>query len=95
MDAVLADPQAAPISAKEKTLLAFVARANGAAHELQAADVEALRATGWSDEAIYDAVTVCALFNFFNVWCDATGVHGMSAADHAASGRRLAQFGYA
>ena len=30
---------------------------------------------GWTDEAIYSAVSVCALFNFYNRWIDATGVH--------------------
>ena len=50
---------------------------------------------GWTDEAIYDAVTVCALFNFYVRWVDGCGVHEMSEADHRASGKRLAQFGYA
>jgi hypothetical protein len=37
---------------------------------------------------------VCALFNFYNKWIDATGVSDMSAAAYAASGDRLATFGY-
>jgi hypothetical protein len=37
---------------------------------------------------------VCGLFNFYNRWVDATGVHGMSAADYRASGKRLAERGY-
>ena len=57
--------------------------------------LEALHAHGWSDEAIYDAVMVCALFNFYNRWIDANGVCGMPEAATRASGRRLAQGGYA
>ena len=34
-----------------------------------------LRAAGWDDEAIYFAITVCALFSFYNHWIDASGVH--------------------
>ena len=53
-----------------------------------------MRRAGWSDEALYDAITVCALFNFYNVWIDATGVHDMPAAGYEASGKRLATEGY-
>ena len=59
-----------------------------------AADALALKQAGWSDEAIYDAVTVCALFNFYNRWIDATGVHDMPAAAYALTGERLKEFGY-
>ena len=42
-----------------------------------------LRALGWTDEALYFAITVCALFNFYNRWIDATGVHALSDEAHA------------
>ncbi len=58
-------------------------------------DLDRARAAGWTDEALYDAITVCALFNFYNLWIDATGVHDMPAAGYEASGRRLATEGYA
>ena len=38
-------------------------------------DIDRLKAAGWSEEAIYDAISVCALFKFYNAWIDATGVH--------------------
>lgn len=94
MDAVLEDASRAPIPEPEKALLAFIERVNGASYELSRESVEAVRAAGWSDEAIYDAVSVCALFNFFNRWCDATGVHAMPTEDHALSGKRMAAGGY-
>ena len=58
-------------------------------------DIEALRKVGWADEAIYDAITVCALFNFYNRWIDATGVHVMSDEAHRQGGKRSATQGYA
>ena len=94
MDAALDDPDRAPIPAAEKVLLAFVARVNAASHTLRRSDVEAVIAAGWSDEAVYDAITVCALFNFYNRWCDAAGVHPMAPEHHAAGGRRMAERGY-
>ena len=58
-------------------------------------DVHRVRKAGWSDEALYDAITVCALFQFYNNWIDATGVSDMPAIGYEMSGRRLATEGYA
>ena len=44
--------------------------------------MQPLYAVGWDDEAIYFAITVCALFNFYNRWIDATGVHALSPEAH-------------
>lgn len=57
-------------------------------------DLDVARAAGWSDEALYFAITVCALFNFYNRWIDATGVHAMSDAAHREGGKRTALHGY-
>ena len=92
--AVLDDPRSAPLGEPERALLDFIEKVNLAPASVQYADVEALHRHGWNDEAIYDAVTVCALFNFFNRWVDATGVHVMSPEGHQASGKRLAEHGY-
>ena len=58
------------------------------------ADVDAAKKAGWSDEALYDAITVCALFQFYNNWIDATGVSDMPAVGYEMSGKRLATSGY-
>jgi alkylhydroperoxidase family enzyme len=94
VDAVLENPGAAPVPAGEKALFAFIERVNGGSHRLRRQDVEGVLAAGWSEEAVYDAITVCALFNFYNRWCDAAGVHPMTPADHAAGGKRMAERGY-
>ena len=94
MDAVLRDHLTAPISDKEKALFTFMEATNRASQEITRDDVDLVRAAGWSDEAIYDAVTVCALFNFYNVWVDATGVSDMPEAAYLAGGERMASRGY-
>ena len=92
--AVLEDFRTAPISDAEKALFGFLDKVNRQSNTVTQADVDAVKAAGWTDEAVYDAVTVCALFNFYNVWIDATGVHDMPAAAYEASGERLATRGY-
>ena len=94
VDAVLQDYRTAPIGDREKALFAFIEKMNGESSRLQKEDLEEVKAAGWGEEALYDAITVCALFNFYNKWIDATGVSDMTAAAYAVSGERLATFGY-
>jgi len=94
VDAVLLDYRTAPIGDREKALFAFIEKMNGESSLLRKEDLEEVKAAGWSEEALYDAITVCALFNFYNKWIDATGVSDMTDAAYAASGERLATFGY-
>ena len=94
VDAVLRDYRTAPIGDREKALFAFIEKMNRESSCLRKEDIEQVKAAGWSEEAIYDAITVCALFNFYNKWIDATGVSDMTAAAYAASGERLAASGY-
>lgn len=94
VDAVLDDWRAAPISDAEKTLFALIEKVNRDSTAIGEADLEEARAAGWSDEALYDAITVCALFNFYNVWVDATGVRDMTPEAYRMSGERMATRGY-
>lgn len=91
---MLADWKTAPISEKEKALLTFVDRVNSDSLRIRQEDIDHLKSHGWSEEAIYDAVTVCALFNFYNRWIDAAGVPDMPAAAYELSGQRLKEHGY-
>ena len=58
------------------------------------ADIDQLRAAGWNDEAIFYTITICALFNFYNRWITASGVHAVSDEGHRLHGKVLAQKGY-
>jgi alkylhydroperoxidase family enzyme len=91
---VLRDPASSRLSPAEKALFVFIDKVNHDSPRIGPADIEALHAAGWTDEAAYDALTVCAMFNFFNRWIDASGVHAMSDEAHRASGRKMAQAGY-
>jgi alkylhydroperoxidase family enzyme len=92
--AVLEDHRTAPIDDRHKALFTFIEKMNRASTTIGEADIATLKQSGWSEEAIFDAITVCALFAFYNKWIDATGVQDMPAEGYAMSGMRLAQAGY-
>ena len=79
---VVRDLETSGLPDKEKALLRFVDRVNRDSPQITADDMRLLYDAGWTDEAIYYAITVCALFNFYNRWIDATGVHPLSAEAH-------------
>jgi hypothetical protein len=90
----LGDLETCGLSEKDKALLRFVARVNGHSQEITPETMQPLYAAGWDDAAIYYAITVCALFNFYNRWVDASGVHALSDEAHRAGGKRSADMGY-
>ena len=94
MAAVLKDYRTAPIAEPERALFKFVEVVNRQSNQIRRQNLDEVRRAGWSDEAIYDAATVCALFNFYNRWIEATGVHDMPASAYELSGKRLKEFGY-
>ena len=94
MQSVLVDVESSSLDEQHKALFRLVEKVNHDSPRISEADLDAARAAGWTDEALYFAITVCALFNFYNRWIDATGVHPLSDEAHRAGARRSAQFGY-
>ena len=72
----------------------LVEKANRDAVGITKQDVDLAISAGWSQEAVFDAITVCAMFRFFNTWTDALGARDGTASLHANSGKRLAEYGY-
>ena len=91
---VIRDLETSPLDEKQMALFRFVDRVNRHSPEITAEDMQPLYAVGWDDEAIYYAITVCALFNFYNRWVDASGVHPLSDEAHRQGGKRSANIGY-
>jgi hypothetical protein len=89
---VLEDYRSAPIDSKFAQLLVLIEKVARAAWTVTREDVDSARNAGWTDEAIYDAVTVSALFNFYTTWVDASGVGDLG--DYTMSGQRMATEGY-
>ena len=92
---MLADIESSALDEQHRALFRFIDRVNRDSPNIGPSDIQRLHAAGWTDEAIYFAITVCALFNFYNRWIDATGVHAMSDEAHRQGGKRMATQGYA
>ncbi len=91
---VLKDLENSGLDEKHKALFRFVTKVNRDSPRITADAMQPLYAAGWTDEAIYFAITVCALFNFYNRWIDASGVHALSEEAHRQGGKRSAVHGY-
>src|SRR5262245_17987881 len=73
VEAVLADPRAAPIGAGLRAMLLYLEKVTLDPEAVGPDDAAALRAAGLGDDAIADAVHVCALFNIYDRLADAMG----------------------
>jgi len=91
---VLRDLETSGLDEQHKALFRFVRRVNEESPRITAEDMVPLHAAGWQDDAIYFAITVCSLFNFYNRWIDASGVHALSEEAHQEGGKRTAAHGY-
>jgi alkylhydroperoxidase family enzyme len=91
---VVSDLETSELSEKEKALFRFVDKVNSQSPSITPDDMQPLYAVGWDDEVIYYAITACALFNFYNRWIDASGVHALSDEMHRQNGKRSATAGY-
>ena len=94
VESVLRDLESSALPDKEKALFRFIDKVNHNSPQIAADDMPPLYSAGWDDEAIYYAITVCALFNFYNRWVDASGVPALSDEAHRQGGKRSASAGY-
>jgi alkylhydroperoxidase family enzyme len=89
------DVESSALDEQHKALFRLIDKVNHDSPRITPGDLDSARAAGWTDEALYFAITVCALFNFYNRWIDASGVHALSDEAHKAGGKRSAIGGYA
>ena len=94
VDSVLRDVESSALDDRHKALFRLLDKVNGDSSSIGADDLAAARAAKWTDEELYFGITVCALFNFYNRWIDATGVPAMTDEAHREGGKRMASQGY-
>lgn len=94
LEAALADLDSAPVAEKLRPVLRYVGKLTSTPSRMTQADADAVYAAGWSEQALYDAVLVCALFNFMNRIVDGLGISA-DEAYYTKSGHRLQEIGYA
>jgi uncharacterized peroxidase-related enzyme len=93
-EAVVRDPEKSALDEKEKALFRFTEKVTHRAQQITAEDMQPMYAAGWNDEVIYYVITICALFNFYNRWVGASGVHALSDEAHRLAGKQSAETGY-
>lgn len=89
------DLETSALDEKHKVLFRLVDTVNHDSPRMSPESFATARAAGWTDEQLYFAITVTALFNFYNRWIDATGVHALSDQAHREGAKRSAAMGYA
>ena len=72
--ALATDWQGADLSPADAALCAFAVKLTGDQHGMSPADLDVLRAHGFDDRAIHDAVQVIGYFNYVTRVADALGV---------------------
>lgn len=66
LEAMMADIDTAPIDEKLKAILAYVRKLTLDPSRMTSEDARKVYEAGWDEQALYDAICVCALFNFMN-----------------------------
>jgi uncharacterized peroxidase-related enzyme len=91
--ALLADVTTAPVDERMKPLLRLAGKLTITPAKVTPADAAAVLAAGWPEQALHDAVAVCALFNMMNRIVEGLGI---TADDDyfTTSAGRLASTGY-
>ena len=74
MHAVVRDWRTAPLSASDRALCDFASQLTLAQQTMTPGDLDRLRAHGFDDRAIHDAVQVIGYFNYITRVADALGV---------------------
>ena len=94
VEEVLRDVETSRLDEAHKVLFRYVEKLALHASRVTLADINRLKEAGWSEEAIYDTLTVAAVFKFYNTWNNGSGVQTMRTSDYLYSGKVLNTLGY-
>ncbi len=92
-EAIVADLDTAPVDDRMRALLRYVHKLTRTPSLMDADDVAAVRAAGWSEDALFDAICICGFNNLMNRVVDGVGLVG-TEQEHRESGVRLPPLGY-
>lgn len=90
---LIEDIDKAPIDEKMKPILRYARKLTLSPSRMTQADADAVFAAGWNDQALHDAASTCALFNFMNRLVEGLGIK--AGPDYfSLSAKRLHDGGY-
>ncbi len=81
------------IDEKLKPILHYLKKLTLTPSRLVQADAEKVYQAGWSEQALYDAICICCLFNFYNRLLDGHGIKGNDNI-YQLGGQHLHENGY-
>jgi uncharacterized peroxidase-related enzyme len=91
-EGLMADLATSAVDEKLKPLLAYVGKLTRTPAMMNDADAAPVYAAGWDEQALFDAVSVCALFNFMNRIVEGSGIKSNPlAASQAELDARMAR----
>lgn len=93
LEALLVDIDSADISQRMKPLLHYVKKLTLTPSKLAQADVDQVLQAGWREQALYDAICIGCLFNFYNRLLDGHGIKGNDNI-YQLGGKHLYKNGY-
>ena len=94
IDALLADPETAPVAPKFRPLLAFVRKLTLTPSEMNQADADAVFDAGWDEKALHDAIAVTARMSFMNRVVEGYGFIPMDPQRARNNARERVKLGY-
>ena len=94
VDEVLRDLETSRLDSAHKALFRYIGKLAENPSRVTDSDINKLKEAGWSEEAIYDALTVASVFKFYNTWNNGSGVQNMTSTDYLFSGQVLNTLGY-
>ncbi len=104
LEALLADLDTAPVADDLRALLGYVRVLNTLPSRIKQSDIDAVLNAGWSEDALFEAVQICGLFNMMNRIIEGSGVRfdytkadgghpalrpGMDVSDHSYVSTRM------
>ena len=72
--AVATDYTSAPLTAADRAMLDYADKLTRTPQRMTAADIDALRAHGWSDRDVSQIVQITAMFAYYNRIADGLGI---------------------
>lgn len=91
---LLEDLGSADIDEKLRPVFAYLRKLTLTPTQMTQADADAVLSAGWSEQALYDAVQVCCLYNFMNRFVEGLGLTPIPE-QFEFEGQMIKQGGYA
>lgn len=93
-EGLMADVATSAVDDRLKPILAYVGKLTRTPSMMTDADADAVYAAGWDEQALFDAVSVCGLFNLMNRIVEGSGIKSNPLeADQAEMEARMARMG--